>query len=97
MAHEDPAPTAAHGADQATQRDTVTILVALALACLLAAGAALLVTTAGWLFSACRGRSDGEIGEVERDWPGIGWLVCLPSLAAAFAFSVARKKATGES
>ena len=91
MAHEDPAPTAAHGADRAIQRDTGIILDALALACLLAAGAALLVMTAGWLFSA-----DGEIGEVERDWPGIGWLVCLPSLAAAFAFSVARKKATGE-
>jgi hypothetical protein len=95
MAHEDPAPTAAHGADQAIQRDTVTILDALALACLLAAGAALLVMTAGWLFSA--DGEIGEVGEVERAWPGIGWLVCLPSLAAAFAFSVARKKATGES
>ena len=90
MAHEDPALTASHGADQAIHRATVTILDALVLACFLAAGAALLVMTAGWLFSA-----DGEIGEVERDWPGIGWLVCLPSLAAAFAFSVARRKETG--
>jgi hypothetical protein len=90
MAHEDPALTASHGVDQAIHRATVTILDALVLACFLAAGAALLVMTAGWLFSA-----DGEIGEVERDWPGIGWLVCLPSLAAAFAFSVARRKETG--
>ena len=90
MAHEDPALTVSHGADQAIHRATVTIIDALVLACLLAAGAALLVMTAGWLFSA-----DGEIGEVERDWPGIGWLVCLPSLAAAFAFSVARRKETG--
>ncbi len=90
MAHEDPALTAARGTDQAIHRATVAILDALVLACLLAAGAALLVMSAGWLFSA-----DGEIGEVERDWPGIGWLVCLPSLAAAFAFSVARRKETG--
>ena len=90
MAHEDPALTASDGADQAIHRATVTVLDALVLACLLAAGAALLVMTAGWLFSA-----DGEIGEVERDWPGIGWLVCLPALAAAFAFSVARRKETG--
>ena len=62
MAHEDPALTASHAADQSIHRPTVTILDALALACLVAAGAALLVMAAGWLFSA-----DGQIGDIERD------------------------------
>jgi hypothetical protein len=92
MAHEDPALTASHDAERAIRRATGTILDALSLACLVAAATALLVMTAGWLFSA-----DGAIGEVERDWPGIGWLVCLPSLGAGFAVSIARKRTVGES
>ena len=59
------------------------VLNALALACALVAGTALLVMAVGWL------ASTGPDGYGDHDWPGVGWLVCLPAGIAAISLTAA--------